>query len=124
MGGQSYRYNYLYFFAEADSHSKLCDQTPMLYLTNKKVGFGFLVMVIFFFCLVLSSLLSFTAKEKLCSVMVLLFGVFLHCIFNFSSDAGLVFRPTHVHQIGATILSLRKRTSVKRRTLMRNNFPY
>lgn len=56
---------WLYFSTEADSHSKLCDQTPMLYLTNKKAGFGFLGMVLgFFFSLVLFPILPFAAKKK------------------------------------------------------------
>lgn len=46
MGDQSY--NCLYFFTEADCQNKLCDQTPMLYLTNKKAGFEFLLLGIFF----------------------------------------------------------------------------
>lgn len=125
MGHQSSGYNYLYFFTEADSPNKLCDQIPMLYLTNKKAGFGFLVRIFFLF-LQLSSFspIAFYCKEKTCSVMVWLFGGFLHCIFNFSSDTGLVFRPTHAHLIDATILSLRKRTNVKRKTSVRNSFPY
>lgn len=61
MGDQSHRYNCLCFFTEADCHNKLCDQTPMLYLTNKKAGFGFLLMVFFF--LQLSSHIAFCCKE-------------------------------------------------------------
>lgn len=70
MEDQFNSYNCLCFLTEADSHSKLYDQTPMLYLTNKKAGLGFLVAFLFFFNLVLSPIVPFTAKKKLCSVMV------------------------------------------------------
>lgn len=63
MGDQCYRYNCLYFFTEANSHNKLCDQTPKLCLTIKKAGFGFLVMG-GFFQLSSFSHIAFCCKEK------------------------------------------------------------
>lgn len=64
MGDQFNSYNCLCFLTEADSHSKLYDQTPMLYLTNKKAGLGFLVAFLFFFQLSSFSHSAFYCKEK------------------------------------------------------------
>lgn len=92
--------------------------------TNNKAEFGFLVMF-FSFSLALPPILPFAAKKKaLYSHGFVVWIFFVHCICNFSSDTSLVFRPTQIHQIDATFLSLRKRTSVERKAFIVNSFPY
>lgn len=78
MGDQSHRYNCLYFFTEADCHNKLCDQTPNA-LPNKQESWVWIFAYGVFFFFNLVPILPFAVVSwfaKLCSVMVLLFGVF------------------------------------------------
>lgn len=63
MGDHSYRYYCLYFFTDPDSHNKLCDQAPMLYLHTTKLGLDFW-LCFFFLQLSSSSHIALCCKEK------------------------------------------------------------
>lgn len=87
----------------------------MLYLHTRKLGLDFWLCFFFSSAYLFLPYCPLLQRKKLCSVMVL-FGFFFYTVFVTLAET------VACGQIDA--IFLRKRTSVKRKALIRSSFPY